>query len=50
MTRLPRWALSIAAAGCAFIAVQAWTYCTAGFLGGVALAWIARSARPPVAE
>jgi hypothetical protein len=25
-TRLPRWALSIAAAGCAFIAIQAWAY------------------------
>lgn len=27
-TRLPRWALSIAAAGCAFIAIQAWAYGT----------------------
>ncbi|MCW6004276.1 hypothetical protein K1W54_06730 [Micromonospora sp. CPCC 205371] len=28
VTRLPRWALSIAAAGCAFIAVQAWGFGT----------------------
>lgn len=25
-TRLPRWALSVAAAGCALIAIQAWSY------------------------
>jgi len=28
VTKLPRWALSLTAAGCAFIAVQAWTYGT----------------------
>jgi hypothetical protein len=28
LTRLPRWALSLAAAGCAFIAVQAWGFAT----------------------
>ena len=29
-TRLPRWALSVAAVGCAFIAIQAWSYGTFG--------------------
>ena len=28
VTRLPRWALSLAALGCAFIAVQAWSFGT----------------------
>jgi hypothetical protein len=28
VTRLPQWTLSLAAAGCAFLAVQAWTYGT----------------------